>query len=401
MSRDAIGFDEVIAPLSREQFLSEYWTKKFLHLSGPKGRFTPILPWEELNNILEWHCPPQPQLRLFQEGVMVDVRRYIDGPVGALKLNAGGLISALGQGASIILDTVHEVAPRVAHLNQSLEEAFDCFSLANLYAGWRTQKAFDVHWDPHEVIVLQLSGRKRWQVFGPTRLYPLRDDIEKAEPPTGQPVWDGIMNDGDMLYLPRGWWHVAYPLDEPSLHVSFGVEPPEGADFLNWWTQKLRQLPQVRQTLAMGDAATRKAYMAQMTKFLETAAQGDPLGDFLRERAAGRRVRSRVRLPLAPIEQQTPLGSLTTRIRLATTDSLYIEQPVGEPMARFWAAGTYWFIRPEFIPAFQRLSGRESVAFQDLCAGFSDTQLIGMLVSALDTLATAGVVFKEAPEAPR
>src|SRR5581483_5663465 len=147
MSYPAIDFDQIIAPLTRERFLAEYWTKKFLHLAGPKGRFTPILPWEELSHILEWHPPPQPQLRMFQEGVMVDLRRYIDGPVGSLKLNAGGLIAA------------------VAHLTESIEATFSCACVANLYAGWRTQKGFNVHWDAQDIFVLQLSGRKRWQVF--------------------------------------------------------------------------------------------------------------------------------------------------------------------------------------------------------------------------------------------
>ncbi|HWY62282.1 MAG TPA: cupin domain-containing protein [Rhizomicrobium sp.] len=398
MSNQPIGFDEVIEPLGRERFLSEYWTRKYLHIPGPKGRFTRLLPWEELNTILEWHCPPQPQLRLFQENVMVDLRRYIDGPVGALKLNAGGLIAALAQGASLVLDAVHEVAPRVAHLAGSMGGALASSCIANLYAGWRSQRAFDVHWDPHEVMVLQLSGRKRWQVFAPTRLHPLKDDSEKALPPTASPVWEGIMNDGDMLYLPRGWWHVAYPLDEPSLHVSFGIEPPVGDEFLTWWMQTLRRHPELRQALSSGDAASRENYMAQVIKFLQVSAAGDPLGDFLAERLAGRRVRPRLRLPQAPIEQSKPLGSMATRVRLATTDSLHIEQPAGEPMARFWAAGSYWFIRPEFIPAFQLLSGHRSIPFQDMCAGILDNQLRGMLVSAVDTLAIAGVVFKEEPQ---
>lgn len=397
MASSMIGFDQVIAPLGRAQFLSEYWTKKFLYQPGAQGRFTAILPWDELSELLQWHCPPQPQLRLFQDGVMVDLRGYIDGPVGALKLNAGGLITLLAQGASMILDTVQEVAPRVADLTRSLEEALDCGCVANLYAGWRTQKGFDVHWDSQEVFVLQLSGRKRWQVFAPNRPYPLADDIEKAPPPTGQPVWDGIMNDGDMLYLPRGWWHVAYPLDEPSLHISWGAEASVGAEFLRWWMRGLRQHPQVRQNVPLGaDAAARKAYLAQMLNLIQSSAGGDLLGDFMREMKSERRPRPRIRLPMAPIEQLKPLGSVTTRIRLAVQDSLYIEP--GDPMARFFAAGVYWFIRPEFIAAFQRLSGHESVSFLDLAAVIADQKLVGMLVSALDTLAAAGVVFKE--EAP-
>jgi hypothetical protein len=243
--------------------------------------------------------------------------------------------------------------------------------------------------------VLQLSGRKRWQVFAPTRLYPLTDDSEKAAKPEGPPVWDGIMNDGDMLYLPRGWWHVAFPLDEPSLHISFGNEPPNGAGFLRWWMRRLRRHPEVRQSLMMGDPAYRKAHMAKMTEFIQASAQGDLLGDYLREEKALRRVRPRIRLPQAPIEQSTPLGSMQTRLRLATHDALHIEQPPGEAMAKFYASGMDWFIRPEFIPAFQRLSGRQSVSFEELATLIADKQLIGMLVNALDALATAGVVLKE------
>jgi ribosomal protein L16 Arg81 hydroxylase len=392
----SIDFNQIIAPLSRERFLADYWTKKFLHLSGPRGRFTPILPWEELNHILEWHPPPQPQLRLFQENVMVDLRRYIDGPVGALKLNAGGLVTLLAQGATMILDSVHEVSPAVARLTASIEEALACDCVANLYAGWRTQKGFDVHWDPHEVFVLQLSGRKRWQVFAPTRLHPLGDDSEKAPPPTAPPIWEGILNDGDLLYLPRGFWHVAFPLDEPSLHISWGVQPVTATDFLYWWMRTLRRHPEARVSLTqMEDAAARKKFVARMVKFIEASGNGDPLGDFLGNQKAGRRTRPHIRLPAAPVVQQKPLGSLSTRIRLALQDSLYIERDPGEPMAKFFAAGTYWFIRPEFIGAFQRLSGRESVPFQELAAMIAERPLVGMLASALDTLATAGILFKE------
>jgi ribosomal protein L16 Arg81 hydroxylase len=396
MPHPAIAFDQVIAPIGREQFLAEYWTRKFLHLSGAKGRFAALLPWEELNHILEWHPPPQPQLRLFQEGVMMDLRRYIDGPVGKLSLNAGGLIALLAQGASMILDSVQQVVPAVADLTCSMEKALSCACTANLYAGWRTQKGFDVHFDSHEVFVLQLSGRKRWQVFAPTRPNPLDEDIEAAPKPTAPPIWEGVVNDGDLLYLPRGFWHVAYPLDEPSLHISWGAQPASGVEFLSWWMRKLRRHPEVRMSLVnMADPGARRNFVAQMIKLIEAAGAGDPLGEFLRAQAAARHPRPHVRLPMAPIEQRKPIGSLSTRIRLAMQDSLFIERNEGEPMAKFFAAGTYWFIRPEFIRAFERLSGSESIPFRELAGLVTDQRLVGMLASALDAMATAGLVFKE------
>ena len=395
MSLESFTFDQIVSPLGTTRFLGEYWTKKFLHLSGSPGRFTPLLPWEELNRILEWHPPPQPQLRVFQEGVMMDLRRYIDGPVGALRLNAGGLIALLAQGASMILDAAQDVAPAVSGLTGSMQQALSCVCTANLYAGWRSQRAFDVHWDAHEVFVLQLSGRKRWQVFAPTRSDPLADDIEKALPPTSPPLWEGILQDGDFLYLPRGFWHVAFPLDEPSLHLSLAAQPHTGADFLYWWMRTLRRHPQTRVSLTNMDGAARKKFVGDMAGLITGAGEGDPLQDFLKAQESIRHPPPRIRLPMAPIEQNKKLENPATRIRLAALNSLFIEQEPGQPMAKFFAQGSYWFIRPEFIAAFERLSGRQSVTLHDLAALVADKRLLGTLVFALDTLATAGLILKE------
>jgi ribosomal protein L16 Arg81 hydroxylase len=42
-----------------------------------------------------------------------------------------------------------------------------------------------------------------------------------------------------MLYIPRGWAHVATPVDEPSLHLTIAVRPPNGIDFLRWLVDEL------------------------------------------------------------------------------------------------------------------------------------------------------------------
>ena len=401
MSQQPVGFDDILAPLSRQQFLADYWGQKFCHLMGAKGRFTLLLSWEALNTILEWHSPPQPQVRLFQENKMVDVRRYIDGAVGSLRLNAGGLIAALSQGASLIMDGVQDVAPPLASLIQSIEQATDGIAFANVYAGWQPQKAFDLHWDPHEVIVMQLSGRKHWKVYGQTHPHPMMEDFEKLPPPTGQPVFDAVLNDGDMLYLPRGWWHMAIPLDEPSLHLSIGVEPPTGADFLQWLNARMLRHAGMRQILPpAGEASARQDYLDRVKKLLESETAGDAVGEFLRQRRAGRRMRPHLRLPHAPLEQLQQT-TMATRFRLAATDHLFIEFAPGDGLAKFKAGGVDYSFAPDLIPALQKLSGRAALPLSELSAGITNPQLIGMLVGALDMLAGAGLVFKESPAASR
>ncbi len=394
-SAPEMTFEQVFASVGTARFLSEYWTKKPLYLKGEKGRFERLFSWADLNQILAWHPPPQPQLRLFQEGVMVDLRRYIDGPVGNLRLNPGGLMAILAQGATMIMDGVQEVSPAIHDLTASFEETLSSTCAANLYAGWRTQKGFNVHWDPHEVFALQLAGRKRWQVFAPTRIDPLADDIETAEPPKGQPIWEGILSEGDVLYLPRGFWHVAYPLDEPSLHITWSAHTFTGVEFLQWWMRTLRRHPEARTSLTrLNDPQARKAYAAKLVDFLAASTQGDPLDQFLQTQQAVRRPRPRIRLPQAPIEQGAPLSPDTT-IRLANLSALFVEHDAGEPLAKFAVGGSYWYIRPEFVAAFRRLSGAQGVSIGDLAATIADKSLVPMFHGTIDAFAGAGLLFKE------
>src|SRR5258706_849533 len=43
-----------------------------------------------------------------------------------------------------------------------------------------------------------------------------------------------------------GWWHVARPLDEASLHLTLGVTPPKGDQFLKWLVHELKVHEAVR-----------------------------------------------------------------------------------------------------------------------------------------------------------
>ena len=88
-----------------------------------------------------------------------------------------------------------------------------------------------------------------------------RADYREAE----TPLWEGMLNDGDMLYIPRGWWHVATPLDEPTLHLTVGVNNPTGADLLSWFVDRLRASEDVRRDLPLfGRAEDQTALMDRL-----------------------------------------------------------------------------------------------------------------------------------------
>jgi hypothetical protein len=199
-----------------------------------------------------------------------------------------------------------------------------------------------------------------------------------------------------MLYMPRGWWHVVHPLNEPSLHLNVGIQTATGADFLGWWLPRLLRHPALRQDLPLGGSQGRE-YFARLLEVMAKDGQGESLPDeFLREWNAYGRPRTRMRLPLAPAEQGAPLD-MATRVRLAQRSRLFIEFKPGERMAKFHAVGGQYDVAPHIIPALERLSGHDSLTVRELCQGIDNPQVIKDVFSALEILAGAGVIFKEAP----
>ena len=396
MGRGSVTFDDVIAPVTRERFLSEIWTKSFLHLRGQRGRFTALLTWEKLNEVLEWQNPP-PLIKLLRGGELIDQQVYIDHMdkrPEAREINAGRLIASISQGAALVIDGIQKNVAPVKDLSEQFEEIFQALNQVNLYAGWGTQNTFHLHWDPQEVFILQLSGRKHWKIYAPTRPYPLESEAEKTPEPSGPPVWEGVVEDGDMLYLPRGWWHVVHPLNEPSLHLNVGIQTATGADFLGWWLPRLLQHPELRKDLPIGGGAGRE-YFAQLLQLMARDGQGPSLPDeFLREWNAFRRARARIRLPVAPAEQALPL-SMTTRVRLAQRVGLFIEFQPGDRVAKFHAVGGQYDVAPHVVPALERLSGKESRSVEELCGGISDPRVINDVFAALEVMASVGVILKE------
>jgi hypothetical protein len=386
------GFDQVVAPLGADAFLRNYWLKSFVHIPGQAGRFTELLTWSELNAILEQHRLTPPRLKLYKDGQPLDPAHYLTPAVfGVPRLDAGGLATSLAQGASLILDDAQEVTPRVRELMQSFQDVLHSDAFANLYAGWHSQKAFHIHWDPQEAFVIQLCGRKHWRVYQPTRRHPLKNDIEPPPQPGGGPAWEGVLADGDTLYIPRGWWHEAFPLNEPSLHLTIALTPPTGMDYLGWVVSQLRRHAELRASLP-DDAAAQGESAKRISQLVADALHQASLGDFLREWDANIRPNPHIRLPAAPYEQLSPIQE-GSRVRLASLHRLSFA-PRGEHF-EFRAAGRLWTVPGSLYPALASLHNARAFTLAELSTVLADPSAREDLIKSLSVLARAGVVLVE------
>lgn len=389
-----LDFASIIAPLTFDKFCRDHWNKSFVRMQGPADRFKDLFSWDELNTVLETHRLMPPRIKLFKDGQAIDPMRYITPPhMGTPWLDSGGLAVCLAEGASLILDDVQEVHPRLRALMQVFQAALKTDSYANLYAAWHSQKAFDLHWDPQDSIVLQLSGKKRWKVYKPTRLHPLKDDLEKPAQPTGDPVWEGVVKEGDAIYIPRGWWHVVHPLNEPSLHLTVSLTPPKGIDLLGWAVSSLRREAQVRADLpALQDETAQAAHMKTLRTLVESVLTDQAMKDFLGQWDANILHSPHIRLPGSPYEQFSDLSD-DSIVRLATLNRLPLT-PFGENF-EFNAVGKLWTVPHALMPALSQLHNARAIRVADLSAVLENDSARADLKKSLAVLARSGVVLVE------
>lgn len=374
-ARGGPGLDalaEILAPHAPEEFFDSFWGVNVLHVRGGRaGRFQHFMPWPRLGEILRRHRLDFPRLRLVRDGKPVPVASYLRHISGSRqratvpRIKSAELTRHLREGATLVLDAVDELSESVEELAVRLELLFREHVQVNMYAGWQTSRGFDLHWDDHDVFILQVAGRKRWSVYGETRRAPLVSDIEKAARPTCEPVWTETLEDGDLLYIPRGWWHVAEPLAEPTLHLTVGVHNRTGLDLLRWLSERMRASEAFRRDLPRAASQQeRAAHLKRLREELTEAFDDTLLERFYEEMDARADARARVELPFDAIPQQRP-ASLGAIVRLLAPRPLKLEASGG--VVEFEALKMRWRFAEDALVVLRTLEERRECTVAELC----------------------------------
>jgi ribosomal protein L16 Arg81 hydroxylase len=178
----------------------------------------------------------------------------------------------LASGATLVLNSLEFHCACARQLSEEVRRFAGFPTCSNAYVSFGGDGSFGPHWDTHDVVVLQQVGRKRWRVGPPTFSLPLPAHTSRAsgqEPPQLSAL-DVLLEAGDVLYLPRGWWHEVTPLSEPSLHLSVGIYVPSVLDALGLLCQQLLPLELAARRGAIDEAATVRD-LASLVEILRSA----------------------------------------------------------------------------------------------------------------------------------
>jgi hypothetical protein len=235
-------------------------------------------------------------------------------------------------------------------------------------------------------------GRKHWKVYRPTRLYPLEQgkDAQSAEKPVQEPIWDNILEDGGALYIPRGWWHVVYPVDEPTLHLTVGLRNHRGLDFLLWFIGQLRNCLEVRQDIPhLADQTIQTAYMKELRDHLLSKWSDDLLDRFLASSDANAILRADLQLPDAATSEGIVVHS-KSRVRLSGSRRANLSGKIENGSLKFKYAGKILRCSEGVLPALVRLNDGQFHEVQELTVQAPDQK--GSVLNFLQVLVMDGIL---------
>ncbi|CRK55467.1 myc induced nuclear antigen [Alloactinosynnema sp. L-07] len=190
-----------------------------------------------------------PQLRCFQGGAELHPDAYLANAVTrrgqttpmARMDKLGDLIRS---GCTVVLDSFDTFDPTMEVACRALQWWSRELVQVNTYLTTNEASGFDLHWDDHDVLIVQLGGEKTWEVRGASRAAPMYRDAEPNRVSSDEVVWAGTMRAGDVMHIPRGYWHQATRTDcgdGYSLHVTFGFVKRTGVDWLAWIADRSRE----------------------------------------------------------------------------------------------------------------------------------------------------------------
>lgn len=303
--------DSLIAPISREIFFSDYWGTACLISRRLDGRLPSLFSWSVLSEILSTQRFDFPRLRIVRSGKVVPADKYMVQHIDRrgrpyVAHDSKTIAALLNAGCVLHMASVGEAWTPLALFAAQLETELCARVHVNLHAGFASSRGFDVHWDGHDVFAVQIEGRKRWRLFGFTEAAPTAIPPDQKHGAPNDSVWEGLLSAGDVLYIPRGFWHAAEALDDASLHLTFAVQHVTGLDFVNAVMGELgkhdlfrRDIPRAAFT-EDAPGISKEEYLLRMVTAISGAVSTEALDRFVTEFRANLGITNHIELAPLP-----------------------------------------------------------------------------------------------------
>jgi hypothetical protein len=223
--------EELVAPLTETAFLELLRDRKLTLLKGARAdRYVALMNWDLLLRMIERGEHPRSltEFKIARESAMVPPEHWLTpgAPGEGNKVDAKKVAAYLAHGFSLIVTPIEPYVPHLAVLCDRLRARLNEQIKVGVIVTTGKGGAFKLHYDPEDLIILQVEGSKRWKIYGPAVPSPVIGMKPPEPPPEDVPVFDEVLEAGDFLFVPGGNWHHCENGPGRSLHLGIFFQPP-------------------------------------------------------------------------------------------------------------------------------------------------------------------------------
>lgn len=237
--RDPLAW--LLAPNALDVFLTENWEREPLVLSRKDPEYyRELLTFDDVNDFMSRNDIRYPYLRLVKNGKELPLIDYADDFVYGNNIFPGLLdndkiFHHYAQGATLSFQIFQKCMEELSRFCNALEARLRFQTQVNIFVTPPDSKGFTAHYDDHSFFIFQIAGKKHWKLYGNPVELPIQEFRSSAVTPELEESREITLVAGDLLYLPRGFYHEAYTSNETSVHITLGVFPFT-------WVQVLQRL---------------------------------------------------------------------------------------------------------------------------------------------------------------
>ena len=227
---------------SSSSFVSDHWGKSPLYIpAADVPAATKLAKFFTIKNLLEASGSFVNGYRTSDEYRQGDTTTWKFVPLNPnpIKPISEEMIRSGLEGGTIYFNSAGSLWKNLGEVCCEAIDAFDFPCNINVYC---TPKGFvnsvPPHTDQQHVFVLQTNGQKHWKVYAPpptrtTKGSPSADPLMRGkggdilkEEECGELLFEGVVREGDVLYIPCGFPHVTSTSEskKESVHMTLGVD---------------------------------------------------------------------------------------------------------------------------------------------------------------------------------
>lgn len=222
--------EQLLGDLPLREFLDRFYTRLPHSRPGGAAGFTTFSGWPSVEALL---AVPEVDAFLAHEG-----RMWEDGRLPTMDQVREGF----GQGHTLVVRSAEKHDPELARLAAGFHADFAAPVNVHVYCTPPGRSGFSWHYDPEDVVIVQVGGTKEYQLRKNTvNPWPLLEQMPrdlKYEREV-QPTWSCLLRPGDWLYIPCGWWHSARGVEGDSITLAIGMMTPAAIEVLDYLRKEL------------------------------------------------------------------------------------------------------------------------------------------------------------------